>query len=115
MSQLNIQVAVITSEPVRMDSPVNFSYYFDAQKKLYNHYGMNKAGFWDLWGVKTWLIYLRLLIKGLKMEKSHGDIHQRGGDILIDPRGKVVYHHVAGGPADRTDPETIFSKVENKK
>ncbi len=108
---------VITFEPLRADvlllakEQMSFPYYLDEQRKLYRDYGLFKAGFWNLWGPRTWLIYLRLLLKGRKILKSQSDIQQRGGDVLIDPGGIIRFHYISNGPADRPDPELICRLV----
>ncbi|HSH13152.1 MAG TPA: SelL-related redox protein, partial [Desulfurivibrionaceae bacterium] len=38
-------------------------------------------------------------------------IHQRGGDVLIDPNGMVRLHHIGKGPADRPRVEDILRLV----
>jgi len=118
-AQLNIKVIVITFEPVqRLAFPVeketmDFPYYVDEEKKLYKYYGLFKAGFWDLWGPRTWLTYAHLLLKGRKIVKSASDIYQRGGDVLIDPHGVIRLHHIGRGPADRPDPSLICRFVKD--
>ena len=115
---MNIKVIVITFEPLRslafpvVEAAVSFPYYVDEERRLYQYYGILEAGFWDLWGPRTWLIYLRLLLKGRKVIKSQSDINQRGGDVLIDPNGIVQYHHIGSGPGDRPEPAQIFNQVE---
>jgi len=112
-------VLVITFEPERSialplaEAAEVFPYYVDKERQLYKYYGFLKAGFWDLWGPATWLSYLRLLLKGRKIIKSESDIYQRGGDVLIDPRSTIRFHHIGAGPADRPDPGVIFNLVEN--
>ena len=115
---MQIKVIVLTFEPqqsvaFQAAEAAGFPYYVDEERQLYRHYGILKAGFWDLWGPRTWLIYLRLLLKGRKILKSRGDIEQRGGDVLIDPRGMVRYHHIGTGPADRPEPAFICDLVKN--
>lgn len=92
---------------------MDFPYYVDEEKKLYKYYGLFKAGFWDLWGVRTWVTYVHLLLKGWKIVKSTSDIYQRGGDVLIDPHGVIRLHHIGRGPADRPDPALICKLVED--
>lgn len=83
----------------------------DENRALYRHYGMLSASLWNIWGPKTWFVYLKEIMKGQKLKKSEGDIMQRGGDVLIDPNGIVRMHHVGEGPADRPSFETIFKRV----
>jgi hypothetical protein len=120
LDQLKIKVIVITFEPERLitlppaEAAEDFPYYVDKGRQLYRYYGFLKAGFWDLWGPPTWLSYLRLLLKGRKIMKSESDIYQRGGDVLIDQRGMIRFHHIGAGPADRPDLDVIFNLVENR-
>jgi len=78
----------------------------DEQKNLYHYFGMGDAGFWDLWGYRTWLAYCKEMIRGIMPRKGDGDINQRGGNVLIDPEGLVRLHHIGKGPGDR--PEAGF-------
>ena len=75
--------------------------------------GMLQAGFWDIWGPLTWLAYIKGIIKGGKLRKSTGDIHQRGGDVLISPDGIIKLYNVGTGPADRPDARIIIKTIEN--
>ena len=88
-------------------------YYLDLEKRLYHHYGMFAAGFWDLWGLRTWISYIKLLVKGEKLKKSEGDIEQRGGDVVIDPYGIIQMHHIGAGPGDRPDIPSILRLIES--
>lgn len=83
----------------------------DGTRETYKNYGMLSASFWDIWGPKTWWVYLKQVMKGERLRKPEGDIYQRGGDVLIDPNGIVSLHHVGAGPADRPAIGTILSKV----
>lgn len=115
MARLGMRVMVITFEKLSGATDPPFSYYFDPDRHLYRYFGMLRAGFWDIWGPRTLLTYLRLLLKGRKLQPSKADIHQRGGNVLIDPRGRVRFHHIGSGPADRPALETIFRVVEQEK
>lgn len=115
---LHIKVIVITFEPLQSVTfqaadAASFPYYVDEERQLYRHYGILNAGFWDLWGPRTWLVYLHLLLKGRKILKSQSDIEQRGGDVLIDPQTIIRYHHIGTGPADRPDSALICDLVRN--
>lgn len=108
-----MKVMVVSFQVPQQKATGMFTYCSDSdERKLYRHFGMLKAGFWDLWGPRSLFAYLLLLLKGRKIESSAADIHQRGGDVLIDPQGWVRFHHIGRGPADRPAIETIFQVVE---
>lgn len=120
VEQDNIEVLVITFEEeehalnYQKEVQLGWPVVVDRTKKLYDYYGMAEAGFWDLWGFATWKAYFREILRGNMPRRSLGDIHQRGGDVLIDPEGKVRLHHISKGPADRPAIEGILSIVEQE-
>lgn len=83
----------------------------DDTRETYANYGMLKASFLDIWGPKSWRAYLKEVLEGRLPKMSHGDIYQRGGDLLIGPDGIVRLHHVGAGPADRPAVVTILQKI----
>lgn len=83
----------------------------DESRTLYRAYDMLDAGFWDIWGPRTWVAYCREILRGRLPKKSSGDIQQRGGDVLIDPQGIVRLHHVGTGPADRPAVDVILQAI----
>ena len=107
LAELGAAVAVVTFEAGFLarqyveESGLTWPLLVDEKRELYRGYGMLAASFWDIWGVKTWLAYAKAMLAGQKLQQSHGDISQRGGDVLIDPEGMVRLHHVGEGPADR--------------
>ena len=84
----------------------------DDTRETYRGYGMLTASFWDLWGPKSFWAYAKELGRGAKLRTPHGDVSQRGGDVLIDPSGIVSLHHVGAGPADRPPVETILRRID---
>ncbi|OHE21980.1 MAG: hypothetical protein A2X92_07915 [Syntrophus sp. GWC2_56_31] len=113
----NVKFAVITFENEYVargyveDTFLSWPLLIDANRETYKSYGMYAASFWDVWGPKTWWVYLKEMLKGQKLRKPTGDIFQRGGDVLIDPTGIVRLHHVGKGPADRPTVETILHRI----
>lgn len=83
----------------------------DDTRETYRGYGMLSASFLDIWGPRTWWAYAKEMVKGAKLRMAHGDISQRGGDVLIDPAGMVVLHHVGAGPADRPPVGNILQRI----
>ena len=72
---------------------------------------MNHANFWDLWGPKSFWVYLKQLLQGNLPQKPTGDISQRGGDVLLDEDGDIKLHHIGTGPADRPSIKMILDIV----
>jgi hypothetical protein len=73
----------------------------DAQRELYRAYGMLHGKKRDLFGPASVWVYLRLMLRGRRLRLPTGDPAQLGGDVLVDPAGRVRVHHVGSGPADR--------------
>ena len=86
----------------------------DPQLELYRAYGMERARWQDLWGFSTWWVYLKLTLRGRRLQRSDADVAQLGGDVLIDPTGTVRLHHVGKGPADRPTVESILGRIGAK-
>jgi len=117
LDRLNIRVVVVTFENDFLarsyveDTALTWPILIDGTREVYKGYGMLSASFWDIWGIKTWQVYFKELLKGNKPKKSAGDIYQRGGDVLIDPNGVVRLHHIGEGPADRPSVEQILKVI----
>lgn len=73
----------------------------DAERRLYRAYGMRKARWRHLFGPATVRAYWREALAGEFPRLPRADTTQQGGDVLIDPAGRVRFHHVGRGPADR--------------
>ena len=116
----NVSIAVVTFEndffarQYVEETRLTWPLLIDAGRDVYRGYGMLAASFWDVWGPKSWWVYLRALSKGETLHKSEGDIYQRGGDVLIDPAGIVRLHHVGSGPADRPAVESILRTIGSR-
>jgi hypothetical protein len=116
-SKQNVKIAVITFEDAYSarnyieETFLPWPLLIDANRETYRNYGMFSASFWDVWGPKTWWVYLKAIAKGHTLRKSTGDILQRGGDVLVDPTGIVRLHHVGRGPADRPAVELILRSI----
>lgn len=114
---MNLKVVVITFEndffarSYVADTTLTWPLLIDETHQIYQGYGMLKASFLDVWGIKSWAVYLRELYRGQKLTSSKADIYQRGGDVLIDPGGIVRLHHIGQGPADRPAVKSILTKV----
>ena len=119
LDQLSIKVLSISFQRPQINAlptagePPPADYYLDLEKSLYHHYGMFSAGFWDLWGPRSFLAYLKLIAKGQKLQKTEGGVEQRGGDVVIDPAGVIRFHHIGSGPGDRPDIDSVLAMIRN--
>jgi len=117
-SNLKVKIVVVTFEANFLsrnyveETSLTWPLIIDENREIYRSYGMLSASFWNIWGPKTWLAYLKEIIKGQKLKKSEADIMQRGGDVLIDPNGIVRMHHLGEGPADRPSVEMILRIIK---
>lgn len=91
------------------DSALPWPLLIDADRAVYRAYGMDRARGRDLWRPATAVAYARALFRGHRLRRSDGDVHQRGGDVLVDPDGIVRLHHVGRGPADRPPVERLLA------
>lgn len=96
------------------DIDIQWPILIDETCELYSRYQMHRAGFWDLWGPSSWRGYLKQLYKGRVPKLPSADIHQRGGDVLIDGQGKIRLHYVGNRPADRPPVELILKLVTER-
>jgi peroxiredoxin len=117
LDRLNLKIVVVTFEndyfarQYAGETGLEWPVLIDEGREAYRHYDMLAASFLDLWGPASWLVYIKELLKGQKLHKATSDIHQRGGDVLIDPQGVVRLHHVGHGPADRPAVGAILAMV----
>ena len=115
LEALAIQVVVVTFQGgavVRAyaeETNLRWPILVDQSRLLYRAYGMERGSVWAVWGPASWGSYVKLLLKGRQLRRPSGDVHQLGGDVLIDPEGVVRLCHVSRIPADRP---TLSSIVE---
>ncbi|MFO0914644.1 MAG: peroxiredoxin-like family protein [Pirellulales bacterium] len=103
-----VSVAVVTFErrdvAARYAQAVGLSWpmLIDADRHLYRAYGMPVAPWKRLLGRwEIWKAYLRLVGRGRRVQLPTDDVHQLGGDIVIDPEGIVRLQHISVDPTDR--------------
>lgn len=116
--RLNVSIVIVTFEDDFFarsyveETSLGWPLLIDESREAYASYGMLKASLLDIWGPRSWSAYLREILRGRWPKSPHGDIFQRGGDLLIDPDGIVRLHHVGAGPADRPDVATILQRID---
>lgn len=114
LDALDVRILVVTFEAAPLvraylaDTSLVWSVLIDAGRRLYRAYGMHRGRLSDIWGLRTWMAYAKELVRGRLPRYSGGDTRQLGGDVLIDPDGRVRLHHVGHGPADRPSVAAIL-------
>ncbi|MBT3217952.1 MAG: hypothetical protein HN348_02595 [Proteobacteria bacterium] len=118
LTRLKIDVAIVTFEAdffaqaYVTETELKWPLLVDGGRGLYNKYDMLTAGFFDVWNPSSAWAYAKEITKGNYPQVAHDDVRQRGGDVLIDPSGKVRIHHVGIGPTDRPPVSDILEFVE---
>ena len=117
MKRLGLDIVVVTFEaPERAaeyvrETGLRWPLLIDRRRALYSAYGMGRGRWSAIWGPATWWAYIKLIGRGHPLRRPTGDIHQLGGDVLVDPAGRVALHHVGKGPADRPAVAALFERV----
>jgi alkyl hydroperoxide reductase subunit AhpC len=117
LEKLGVEVAVVTfdSEEVARQYVANNHLHWplllDIDRAIYRQFGMGSAGWWTLLKPSTLWKYFLLWRKGAKPQKVGSDVHQLGGDVLIDPDGVLRVNHVSEEPHDRPSVESLLAMM----
>ena len=117
LGELALQVVVVTFEARKLaeayvrETDLPWPLLIDRSRALYSAYGMGRGRWSDVWGPASWWAYVRLIARGHRLRGAIGDVRQLGGDILVDPIGRVALHHVGHGPADRPAVSALLDRV----
>ena len=117
VERLGLEIVVVTFEARERaeayvgETGLRWPLLIDPRRVLYGAYGMGRGRRSAIWGPATWWAYLRLIGRGHRLRRPSGDIHQLGGDVLVDPAGRVALHHVGKGPADRPAVAALLDRV----
>lgn len=114
---LGLRIVVVTfearerAEEYVREVDLGWSLLIDRQRNLYSAYGMGRGRWSAIWGPATWWKYAQLIARGHRPRHPTGDVHQLGGDVLVDPKGRVALRHVGRGPADRPAVGALFERI----
>ena len=117
VEKLGLEIAVVTfearerAEEYVRETGLRWPLLIDRRRGLYSAYGMGRGRWSAIWGPATWWVYIQLIGRGHRLKRPTGDIHQLGGDVLVDPAGRVALHHVGKGPADRPAIAALLERV----
>jgi peroxiredoxin len=85
----------------------------DPERKLYQAFGLGRASWRRLLSPRVLVGYFGLVLRGRRIRMAHEDVHQLGGDFVIDPTGRVVYAHPSADPMDRPDVAELLEAVSH--
>jgi len=74
----------------------------DPERRAYRAFGFGRGSIARVWlDPRVWRRYLSLIRHGRHPERVREDTLQLGGDVLIDPSGRVRWVYASRGPDDR--------------
>jgi peroxiredoxin len=120
IERLSLRVVVVTfedrprAEHYTRETALRWPLLIDRHRVLYQAYGMGQGRWWAIWGPATWRRYVDLVVRGRRLRPPTGDVYQLGGDVLVDPAGRVALHHVGRGPADRPAIAALLDRVKGE-
>jgi peroxiredoxin len=75
----------------------------DPKRDAYRYFGLERASWWTVAGLRSLLGYLRLMVRGWWPRLPHKgeDVLQLGGDFILDADRRLVYAYQSIRPTDR--------------
>lgn len=109
-------IVVSFAEPQRLRKylqarPWPFPVRTDPNLVLHRLFGLDRAGWLQLLRPRVILRYLWLIARGNRPQMAQEDVHQLGGDFVLDTAGRVVYEYRSRDPADRPDVAALLDAV----
>jgi peroxiredoxin len=83
----------------------------DPERRLYQAFGLGQASWRRLLRLRVLIGYIGLMLKGRRPQMAHEDVHQLGGDFVLDRLGRVMYAHPSTDPVDRPDVMELLGAV----
>ncbi|WP_448335778.1 AhpC/TSA family protein [Bellilinea sp.] len=117
--QNGISIALVTFEEGywlerwRETTQIHFTILLDPQKNLYQAFGLQRS-IRRTWNLPTLWFYAQKLLRGEKLIATGGDLHQLGGDFILDQNGQIVLAYYSHDPTDRPQPNTLLQSIQLK-
>jgi len=118
LKSLGAEVLAITFvQPARLGQYLKstswqFRVLADPEMKAYRAFGLGRAGWLRLLRPRVMAAYFSLLVRGRRPHMAQEDVHQLGGDFVLDQEGRVVYEYRSQDPADRPSVSELVRAVE---
>lgn len=114
----DVAIAVVTfdhgplAEAYVEETGITWPLLLDEERTLYGAYDMAQANNWTLFRPSTVWHYLKLLAKGRRVHRPGSDVHQLGGDVVINPEGIVRLHYISRDASDRPTVAALLAEVD---
>jgi len=112
-------VAVSFSRPERVNAylqryPLPFPAVADPQREAYRQFGLGRATWGEILRPRVLARYFGLIFRGWlpKRPDAGEDLHQLGGDFVLDRQRRLVYAYRSTDPADRPTPAQLLQAVQ---
>lgn len=87
----------------------------DEERASYGAYGFGRGSVGAVWGLRTWRAYARLLRAGRSFQRPTEDTRQLGGDVVVDPHGRIAYLFRSEDPDDRPSVDELVEAVRRSR
>ena len=90
-----------------------FTMLADPERNAYRAFSLKRLSWFQLFSPATLMRYLKLFREGMEREDyGQEDIHQSGGDFLLDRKGNVLFAHRSRNPADRPSAAELVRQID---
>lgn len=85
----------------------------DPDRRAYRAYGMLRGTAWRIWHPRTLWRYVQLRLAGTRLQRPADgeDLHQLGGDFVIDGSSILRFCHASARPDDRPSVATLLTAL----
>ena len=91
-----------------------FACLVDEARGVYRAYGFGRASWLSMLTPRTLAPYIRhaFTTRGLLGGARGQDKQQAGGDVMVDPAGRIALIHPSREPADRPSVDALLAAIE---
>lgn len=87
----------------------------DPELSVYHAYGMGRYSPLAAYGPKIVWQYLKWMIEGKPINLPHGDTLQRGGDFVVDRKGRLTLSYVGSDQSERPPVAEILRSLAGQR
>ena len=91
--------------------PWPFRMLADPDRAAYRAFGLERAPWSTLFRPRVIVRYLGLILRGWLPRPAHEDVHQLGGDFVINASGGIIYAYRSSDPTDRPSVDELLGAV----